>query len=91
MAAGCAGARWLSDFPNSADGVIEYAARAIVVALTPRNSTIEQCRLWVLCHEYRRSKRRHTTVLEMEVGPPGSAIRSRSQATASGCGQMPWS
>jgi hypothetical protein len=30
------------------------------------------------------------TVREMEVGPPGSAIRRRSQATASCCGQNPW-
>src|SRR5205807_2148787 len=32
--------------------------------------------LRVLCHEYRRSKRRFVTVLEMKVGPSGSAIRS---------------
>src|ERR1700674_1790681 len=32
--------------------------------------------LWVLCHEYRRSKRRFATVREMKVGPSGSAIRS---------------
>jgi hypothetical protein len=32
--------------------------------------------LWVLCHEQRRSKRRCVTVLEMKVGPSGSAIRS---------------
>ena len=31
---------------------------------------------WVLCHEYRRSKRRCATVLEMKEGPSGSAIRS---------------
>jgi hypothetical protein len=31
---------------------------------------------WVLCHEQRRSKRRCVTVLEMKVGPSGSAIRS---------------
>src|SRR5262245_34458873 len=30
----------------------------------------------VLCHEQRRSKRRCVTVLEMKVGPSGSAIRS---------------
>jgi hypothetical protein len=30
---------------------------------------------WVLCHEYRRSKRRCVTVREMKVGPSGSAIR----------------
>ena len=32
--------------------------------------------MWVLCHEYRRSKRRFATVQEMKVGPSGSAIRS---------------
>ena len=30
------------------------------------------------------------TVREMKEGPSGSAIRSRSQATASCCGQKPW-
>ena len=30
---------------------------------------------WVLCHEYRRSKRRCVTVREMKVGPSRSAIR----------------
>ena len=30
----------------------------------------------VLCHEYRRSKRRCVTVREMKEGPSGSAIRS---------------
>ena len=33
-------------------------------------------RLWVLCHEHRRSTRRCATVLEMKEGPSGSAIRS---------------
>ena len=42
---------------------------------------------WVVCHEYRRSKRRCATVQEMKAGPSGSAIRSRSQATASCCCQ----
>ena len=32
--------------------------------------------LWVVCHEYRRSKRRCATVREMKEGPSGSAIRS---------------
>ena len=32
--------------------------------------------LMVLCHEYRRSKRRCATVREMKEGPSGSAIRS---------------
>src|SRR5262245_63910978 len=31
---------------------------------------------WVLRHEHRRSTRRCATAPEMEVGPPGSAIRS---------------
>ncbi len=30
---------------------------------------------WVLCHEYRRSKRRCVTVREMKEGPSRSAIR----------------
>jgi hypothetical protein len=30
---------------------------------------------WVLCHEYRRSKRRCATVREMKEGPSRSAIR----------------
>jgi hypothetical protein len=36
----------------------------------------EESLIWVLCHEQRRSKRRCVTVLEMKVGPSGSAIRS---------------
>jgi len=32
--------------------------------------------LRVVCHEYRRSKRRCATVREMKEGPSGSAIRS---------------
>ncbi len=32
--------------------------------------------LWVVCHEYRRSKRRCAPVREMKEGPSGSAIRS---------------
>ena len=32
-------------------------------------------REWVLCHEYRRSKRRCVTVREMKEGPSSSAIR----------------
>src|SRR5207247_360238 len=40
-------------------------------------------------NEYRRSTRRGATVREMKEGPSGSAIGSRSQATASGCGQKP--
>ena len=44
----------------------------------------------VVCHEYRRSKRRRATVREMEVGPSGSAIRCRFQATASCRCQKQW-
>ena len=43
-------------------------------------ATVQQKRgerpLRVLCHEYRRSKRRCATVREMKEGPSGSAIRS---------------
>ena len=44
----------------------------------------------VVCHEHRREHRRCATVREMKEGPSGSAIRCRSQATASCCGQKPW-
>jgi hypothetical protein len=43
-----------------------------------------------VCHEHRREYRRCATVREMKEGPSGSAIRCRSQATASCCGQKPW-
>jgi len=46
--------------------------------------------LRVVCHEHRRGYRRCATVREMKEGPSGSVIRSRSQATASCCGQKPW-
>jgi hypothetical protein len=46
--------------------------------------------LRVVCHEHRRSTRGCATVREMKEGPSGSAIRSRSQTTASCCGQKPW-
>ena len=45
---------------------------------------------WVLRHEHRRSKRRCATVREMKEGPSSSAIRCRSQATASCCCQKQW-
>jgi hypothetical protein len=44
----------------------------------------------VVCHEHRGSTPGCATQREMKEGPSGSAIRSRSQATASCCGQMPW-
>ena len=34
-----------------------------------------ECPRWVLCHEYRRSKRRWATMREMKEGPSRSAIR----------------
>src|SRR6266545_6348156 len=40
------------------------------------NQSEVECPLRVLCHEYRRSKRRYVTVREMKEGPSGSAIRS---------------
>ena len=46
--------------------------------------------LGVVCHEHRHGYWRCATVREMKEGPSGSAIRSRSQATASCCGQNPW-
>jgi hypothetical protein len=45
---------------------------------------------WVVCHERRLSYLRRATVREMKEGPSSSVIRSRSQATASCCGQEPW-
>jgi len=45
--------------------------------------------LWVVCHERRMSCVRRATVREMKEGPSSSVIRSRSQATASCCGQKP--
>jgi hypothetical protein len=44
----------------------------------------------VVCHEYRRSKRRCVTVREMKEGPSGSVVRDRSQATASCCRKERW-
>ena len=46
--------------------------------------------LWVVCHERRMSCVRRATVREIKEGPSSSVIRSRSQATASCCGQKPW-
>ncbi len=46
--------------------------------------------LRVVCHERRMSCVRRATVREMKEGPSSSVIRSRSQATASCCGQKPW-
>src|SRR6266536_2889595 len=40
-----------------------------------------------LCHEHRPSTRQCATVREMKEGPSSSAIRCRSQATASCCRQ----
>src|SRR5260370_2299090 len=49
-----------------------------------------KCQEWVVCHERRVSCLRRATVREMKEGPSSSVIRSRSQATASSCGQKPW-
>ena len=43
-----------------------------------------------VCHERRMSYLGRVTVREMKEGPSSSVIRSRSQATASCCGQNPW-
>ena len=58
----------------------------------PRSAKLAEakCVLWVVCHEYRRSKRRCATVREMKEGPSGSVVRDRSQATASCCRQERW-
>ena len=45
------------------------------------------CRLRVVCHEDRRSKRRYVTVREMKVGPSRPAVRFRPQTAASCCRQ----
>jgi len=47
-------------------------------------------RFWAVCHERRMSCVRRATVREMKECPSSSVIRSRSQATASCCGQKPW-
>ena len=44
----------------------------------------------VVCHERRMGCMRRAAVREMKEGPSSSVIRSRSQATASCCGQKPW-
>jgi hypothetical protein len=49
-----------------------------------------ECLERVVCHERRMSDLRRVTVREMKEGPSNSVIRSRSQATASCCGQKPW-
>jgi len=49
-----------------------------------------RCRLLAVCHEHRRSTRRCATVREMKVDPSRSAIRCRSQTTASCCRQKRW-
>jgi len=45
---------------------------------------------WVVCHEYRRSKRRCVTVREMKVGPSRPAVRFWPQIAASCCRQKRW-
>src|SRR5205814_6071492 len=49
-----------------------------------------QCRLRVVCHEDRRSKRRCATVREMKVGPSRPAVRFWPQTAASCCRQKRW-
>ena len=58
-------------------------------AEVPQGKRIE-FRIGVVCHEHRHEYWRCATVREMKEGPSGSAIRNRSQATASCCGQNPW-
>src|SRR6516162_4970625 len=58
--------------------------------LETRNESAMELPLWVVCHERRVSCLRRATIREMKEGPSSSGIRSRSQATASCCGQKPW-
>ena len=44
----------------------------------------------VVCHEYRRSKRRYATVREMKEGPSRPAVRFWPQTAASCCRQKRW-
>ena len=48
------------------------------------------CRLGVVCHEDRRSKRRCVTVREMKEGPSRPAVRFWPQTAASCCRQKRW-
>src|SRR5215471_16231408 len=56
----------------------------------PVSPDASKCPERAVCHERRMSYLRRATVREMKEGPSSSVIRSRSQATASCCGQKPW-
>ena len=53
-----------------------HRGQARCVARRVHQVRAQKCPVWVLCHEYRRSKRRCATVREMKEVPSGSAIRS---------------
>src|SRR5262249_48533600 len=67
-----------------------YRQTSSVRAVPPAKPQMAVRPVRVVCHERRMSYLRCATVREMKEGPSSSVIRSRSQATASCCGQKPW-
>src|SRR6266436_4986167 len=83
----------LSEFASVVDAV--RCAVEVQREMAARNADVPaerriDFRIGVVCHERRMSCVRRATVREMKEGPSSSVIRSRSQATASCCGQKPW-
>jgi hypothetical protein len=71
------GSFWRNYSPNyGKDRRPVDAARRLCRQMPKMNNVTPEYRIWVLCHEHRRSTRRCATVLEMKEGPSGSAIRS---------------
>ena len=70
----------------------DYLGEARKLGATQRQSAkaVGKSPPWVLCHEYRRSKRRCATVREIKEGPSRPAVRGRPQTTASCCRQKRW-
>src|SRR5262245_22014985 len=84
---------FLAEFPSVVDAV--RCAMEIQRGMAEREPEVPEerrirFRIGVVCHERRMSYLRRATVREMKEGPSSSVIRSRSQATASCCGQKPW-
>jgi hypothetical protein len=66
------------DWPTKALSLRPEICRADTISAVAQLGPV-----WVLCHEYRRSKRRCATVRELKEGPSGSAYWSPTPATAS--------
>jgi len=84
---------FLAEFPSVVDAV--RCAMEIQRGMAEREPEVPEerrirFRIGVVCHERRMSYLRRATVREMKEGRSSSVIRSRSQATASCCGQKPW-